>query len=157
MDTDSRRPNSTVFVANLDPAHVTASNLSEVFIPFGEIVDISLPKPEAPSSADLHRGFGYVEFEDANDAKEAISNMDQSELFGRVIKVAMAKPDVKRDQGEPGLGSTVAIWEQEGYLNKYGNSEEANGINGGSDEHHGIAEDPMQGLEEMDIAGPRPA
>lgn len=110
MAEDSRRPNSTVYVGGLDVKLVTAATLSEAFIPFGEIVDISLPKPEAPSSADLHRGFGYVEFEDPNDAKEAINNMDQSEIYGRTIKVAMAKPE--RKEGEPGLGSTIAIWEQ---------------------------------------------
>ncbi len=106
----STRPLSTVYVGGLHPTFVTASTLSEAFIPFGEIVDISLPKPEAPSSTDLHRGFGYVEFEDAEDAKEAISNMDQSELFGKVIKVAMAKPERKDEAG--GLGSKTAIWEQ---------------------------------------------
>lgn len=107
----SNRPNSTVYVGGLDTNFVSAATLSEAFIPFGEIVDITLPKPEAPSSTDLHRGFGYVEFEDAADAKEAVVNMDQSELYGRVIKVAMAKPD-RRDTGEPKLGSTTAIWEQ---------------------------------------------
>ena len=105
------RPNSTIYVGGLDTSLVTAATLSEAFIPFGEIVDITLPKPEAPSSTDLHRGFGYVEFEDAADAKEAIDNMDQSELYGRVIKVAMAKPD-RKQTGEVGLGSTTAIWEQ---------------------------------------------
>src|ERR1700761_3305308 len=107
----SNRPNSTIYVGGLDTALVTAATLSEAFIPFGEITDITLPKPEAPSSTDLHRGFGYVEFEDAADAKEAIDNMDQSELYGRVIKVAMAKPD-RKETGEAGLGSTTAIWEQ---------------------------------------------
>ena len=104
------RAPSTVYIGGLHPTFVTASTLSEAFIPFGEIVDISLPKPEAPSSKDLHRGFGYVEFEDAEDAKEAINNMDQSELFGKVIKVAMAKPERKDETG--GLGSKTAIWEQ---------------------------------------------
>lgn len=111
MAENSARPNSTIYVGGLDTSLVTAATLSEAFVPFGEINDISLPKPEAPSSTELHRGFGYVEFEDAADAKEAINNMDQSELYGRVIKVAMAKPD-RRDTGEAGLGSTVAIWEQ---------------------------------------------
>ena len=111
MAETSNRPNSTVYVGGLDTNLVTAATLSEAFIPFGEIVDITLPKPEAPSSTDLHRGFGYVEFEDAADAKEAIDNMDQSELYGRVIKVALAKPD-KRETGQVGLGSTTAIWEQ---------------------------------------------
>ena len=110
MAEESRRVNSTIFVGGLDVKYVTATTLSEAFIPFGEIVDISLPKPEAPSSTDLHRGFGYVEFEDAIDAKEAIDNMDQSELFGRTIKVAMAKPE--RREGAPGIGSTIAVWEQ---------------------------------------------
>ena len=107
----SNQPNSTIYVGGLDTTLVTAATLSEAFIPFGEIVDVTLPKPAAPSSADLHRGFGYVEFEDAVDAKETIDNMDQSELYGRVIKVSMAKPD-RKETGEAGLGSTTAIWEQ---------------------------------------------
>lgn len=152
MAEESKRPNSTIYVGGLDVANVTASTLSEVFIPFGEITDITLPKPEAPSSADLHRGFGYVEFEDAADAKEAINNMDQSELYGRVIKVAMAKPDSKKDLAEPGLGSTVAVWEQEGYQDKHGGAEAFDQVDG-----DGPGEDPMQGLEGLDVAGPRPA
>jgi len=107
----STRPNSTVYVGGLDTKLVTAATLSETFIPFGEIANISLPKPEAPSSTDVHRGFGYVEFEEATDAKAAVDNMDQSELFGRVIKVAMAKPD-RRETNEPSLASTTAVWEQ---------------------------------------------
>jgi RNA recognition motif-containing protein len=111
----SNRPNSTIYVGGLHPTLVTAAVLSDAFIPFGEISDVSLPKPEAPSSTDLHRGFGYVEFEEASDAKEAVNNMDQSELYGRIIKVAMAKPERKAD--EPGeIGSKTAIWEQVGRL-----------------------------------------
>lgn len=72
-------------------------------------MDVTLSKPELPSSTDPHRGFGYVEYEIPSDAKEAIDNMDQSELFGRVIKVAPAKP--QKDSIE-GLGSKIAVWEQ---------------------------------------------
>ena len=111
----SNRPNSTIYVGGLHPTLVTSAVLSDAFIPFGEISDVSLPKPEAPSSTDLHRGFGYVEFEEAGDAKEAVNNMDQSELYGRIIKVAMAKPERKAD--EPGgIGSKTAIWEQVGRI-----------------------------------------
>lgn len=35
--------------------------------------------------------------------------MDQSELYGRVIKVNQAKPQKNRDEG---LGSRTAVWEQ---------------------------------------------
>ncbi|KAL1956946.1 hypothetical protein VTO42DRAFT_6693 [Malbranchea cinnamomea] len=150
---ETSRLKSTIYVGGLDQA-VTVQTLSEAFIPFGEIVDITLPKPELPSSTDNHRGFGYVEFEHPQDAKEAIDNMDGSELYGRIIKVAAAKP--QKDSNE-GLGSKTAIWEQEGYLAKHAVSEEDKiaaeqaraGMNNRPD-------DPMQGLEDLDVAGPKP-
>lgn len=58
---------------------------------------------------ELHRGFGYVEFEDPEDIKDAIDNMDQSELFGKVIKVSAAKAPKNVNEG---LGSKTALWEQ---------------------------------------------
>ena len=106
--TDATRLKATVYVGGLDNA-VNERILTEAFLPFGDIVEVSLPKPEAPSSPDPHRGFGYVEFELPGDAREAIDNMDQSELFGRVIKVAPAKPQKESNEG---LGSKTAIWEQ---------------------------------------------
>ncbi len=106
--TDQARLKGTVYVGGLEPT-INPANLHAGFIPFGEMVDISLPTPEAPSSTELHRGFGYVEFEDPEDAKEAIDNMDQAELFGRVIKVSAAKPQKNANEG---LGSKVAIWVQ---------------------------------------------
>lgn len=160
-------------MGGLDQA-VTTQTLAEAFVPFGEVVDISLPKPDQPNSTDVHRGFGYVEFDLPQDAKEAIDNMDGSEIYGRTIKVAAAKP--QRDANE-GLGSKTAIWEQvrgapaftavangtnyvsllqEGYLAKYAVSEEdrlaaEEGQAGGE-----RPQDPMQGLEQLDVAGPKP-
>ena len=61
------------------------------------------------SSTDNHRGFGYVEFSLPEDAREAIDNMDQAELYGRVIKVTQAKPQKNADEK---LGSRTAVWEQ---------------------------------------------
>lgn len=108
---DATRLKSTVYVGGLDN-HVTVNALHAAFIPFGEIVDITLPKPQLPSSTDPHRGYGYVEFEIEQDAKEAIDNMDQSELYGRVIKVSVAKP--QKDNIGEGLNSRTALWEQVG-------------------------------------------
>lgn len=105
---DTSRIKATVFVGGLDN-RVNQSLLYEAFIPFGEIIEVTLPKPDLPKSTDLHRGFGYIEFESADDAKEAIYNMDQSEIFGRVVKVAAAKPQKEANEG---LGSKTAIWEQ---------------------------------------------
>jgi hypothetical protein len=112
---ETSRQKATVFVGGLDPA-VSKETLFHAFLPFGEIVDVTLPKPELPSSKDPHRGYGYVEFEHADDAKEAIDNMDRSEMYGQVIKVAVAKP--QKDHTE-GLGSKTAIWEQVSSMNLY--------------------------------------
>lgn len=145
--TDVTKQTKTVFVGGLDQ-QVTQQTLHDAFIPFGDITDVSLPKPELQvpiasivhkknrkkktkqkpkkntpspleltlhehshraSNKDPHRGFGYVEFSLAEDAREAIDNMDQSEIYGRVIKVNQAKPQKNRDEG---LGSRTAVWEQ---------------------------------------------
>lgn len=105
---DASRLKATVFVGGLDQA-VTQQTLFHAFLPFGDIVEVNLPKPDLPNSNETHRGFGYVEFETAADATDAIDNMDRSELYGQVIKVAAAKP--QKDHTE-GLGSKTAVWEQ---------------------------------------------
>lgn len=37
--------------------------------------------------------------------------MDQAEMWGRVVKVSMARPEKERGEGG-GLGSEIAVWEQ---------------------------------------------
>ena len=146
--------------------------LADTFLPFGEIAEVTIPKPDLPSSTEPHRGFGYIEFELSSDAKEAIDNMDQSELFGRVIKVAAAKP--QKDSSE-GLGSKTAVWQQaslinvvsawnhilipfqEGYLAKHAvSAEDRITIEHDDQVLDNIPNNPMQGLEGLDMAGPRP-
>lgn len=114
--TDAARWKATVYVGGLAPI-VTVATLHDAFVPFGDIADVSLPKNENPNSnpTEPHRGFAYVEYEDADDAKEAIDNMHQSEFFGRVIKVTPAKAPKSTDEG---LGSKTAIWEQVCLLQK---------------------------------------
>lgn len=107
MDAASRWK-TTVYVGGLAPI-VTSTHIHDAFIPFGEIVDVSIPKNDKPDATEPHRGFAYVEFEDAEDAKEAIDNMDQAELFGRILKVSAAKPP---KSAEGGLNSKTAVWEQ---------------------------------------------
>ncbi|MCJ1320838.1 hypothetical protein MMC15_006179 [Xylographa vitiligo] len=152
--TDAARLKATVYVGGLDNA-VNEKILADAFLPFGEIVDVSLPKPDLPSSTDPHRGFGYVEFEIPGDAKEAIENMDQSEIFGRVIKVSAAKPQKESNEG---LGSRTAVWEQEGWLAKHAVSDEDKlAAEQARSALESRPDDPMQGLEGLDVAGPQPA
>ncbi len=107
-----------------------------------------------------------MEFSLAEDAREAIDNMDQAELYGRVIKCNQAKP--QKDASE-GLGSRTAVWEQvciralidsnfqlrcsqEGYASKYNMAEDDGAAAEDGDDK---PMDPMQGLEGLDVAGPR--
>ncbi|KAK4644899.1 hypothetical protein QC761_308990 [Podospora bellae-mahoneyi] len=170
---DATRWKATIYVGNLPP-QATLQTISEAFLPFGEIADISLPKNDGrgPNGADnksnnndflgkgpqqqqqqqsTHRGFAYVEFEDEADAKEAIDNMDQAEIFGRTIKVSAAKIPKSAQTG--GLGSKTAVWEQEGWLAENAVSEEDRLA---SEQAQNRADDPMQGLEGLDVAGPKP-
>src|SRR5690242_19334025 len=58
-----------------------------------------------------HRGFGFVEFEEAEDAKHAMENMRDSELFGRVLTVNIAKPDaLKKQAGTSHVSCCAIVW-----------------------------------------------
>ncbi|KAI5791655.1 putative peptidyl prolyl cis-trans isomerase cyclophilin [Peziza echinospora] len=164
---DAARLKSTIYVGGLDST-ITRDLLHQAFLPFGEIVEIQLPNtnPNAPKSSHpnnskansnsnnpTHRGFCLVEYTTPVDALAAIDNMDQSMLAGRVLKVAAAKP--QKDANE-GLGSRTAVWEQEGWLAKHEVSEEdREAAVSAQMELNRKANDPMVGLEGLDLAGPQ--
>lgn len=105
------------------------------FLPFGDIVDISMP---LDYETEKHRGFGFVEFENAEDAAAAIDNMNDSELFGRTIRVNTARPiKIKEGWGRP-------IWSDDNWLKKFAgatlNKEGAGGAAGGEGESNQDAE-----------------
>eukprot|EP00871_Galdieria_phlegrea_P004518 jgi/Galph1/5067/GphlegSOOS_G3746.1 len=77
-----------LYVGGLDP-EVTDEILWGAFLPFGDILDISLP---LDAETQRHRGFAFIEFELPEDAASAKENMDDSEMFGRRIKVAYTRP-----------------------------------------------------------------
>jgi len=84
--------------------------------------------------------------------------MDQSELYSRVIKVSPAKPTREKNEG---LGSKLAVWEQAGWLAQNEISEEDKLAVAGDGGNAGAAAqqppmDPMQGLEGLQFAGPKP-
>jgi RNA recognition motif-containing protein len=109
---ESQRWKATVYVGGLSPL-ATNRHVLDAFIPFGEIVEVQVPKNDKPNSTEPHKGFAYVEYEDTADAKEAIDNMDQAEFFGKVLKVSQAKAPKSADEG---LGSKTAIWEQVSFI-----------------------------------------
>ena len=57
-------------------------------------------------------GYAHLEFSEQEDCEHAIFNMNNSEFFGRTIKVSYAKPKkLVKTQNKR------AIWDTEEYLN----------------------------------------
>ena len=128
---------------------MTERVLYSAFITFGEIVEVQIPRdPSSRTSLHRHgglplaahritqgfvwlsavktRGFGFVEFEDASDAADAVSNMDgtavlplcawcrlvtlvsscaECEFYGRVLTVNYARPLQNK------LGTQRPVWD----------------------------------------------
>lgn len=60
-----------VFLGGL-AEEVDETVLNAAFIPFGDIIDIQIP---LDYETEKHRGFAFIEFENAEDAAAAIDNM----------------------------------------------------------------------------------
>ncbi|GIY71038.1 peptidyl-prolyl cis-trans isomerase E [Caerostris extrusa] len=99
----------TVYVGSL-AEEVNKDIIHAAFIPFGEIIDIQIP---LDYETQKHRGFAFVEFEAADEAAAAIDNMNDSELFGRAIRVNLAKPMKIKE------GSTRSVWSDDNWLKKH--------------------------------------
>ena len=82
-------------------AHVTNPGAARA----GDIKDVSIPLDNATGK---HRGFGFVEFEAVDDAADAIDNMHNGELYGRVMRVNYAQP-MKIKGGDKGW-SHQPVW-----------------------------------------------
>lgn len=104
------RKDCTIFIGGFDD-QVKEQILHDTCLPFGTVVEVQLPTN--PASANQHRGFGFVEFETQDDAFSAVDNLHMSELFGKVIKVTVAK------ESRVGQNSSRAIWSEDSWLQKY--------------------------------------
>ena len=81
----------TLYVGGLGDK-VDVELLRAAFIPFGDLKDVNIPVDFATGK---HRGFGFVEYEEKEDAKEALDNMHNAEINGRVLTVNFAQPPKK--------------------------------------------------------------
>jgi len=94
VDNVAYNKKTILYVGGLDE-QVDEKVLLGAFSPFGEIVTILIPRDAVTGK---HRGFGFVEFEETEDAAQALENMMDSELYGRVVKISIAKPNAIRAQ-----------------------------------------------------------
>ena len=80
-----------LFVGNL-PFAMTDANLGEIFSAYGNIVAANVVIDKFSKRS---KGFGFVEFENEEDAAKAMEALNNSEQMGRniAVKEALPKPD----------------------------------------------------------------
>jgi RNA recognition motif-containing protein len=86
-----------IFVSNLS-FQVQDQDLLEIFAEYGEV---SSAKVITDKFSGRSRGFGFVEMASDEEAKKAITELDQAEVDGRTISVAEAKPREQRPERKP--------------------------------------------------------
>lgn len=79
-----------LFIANL-PWDLRGKDLKEIFSEYGEVLyaKVILDRETRKS-----KGFGFIEFANAEDAAKAVEEMNEAEINGRAIKLdfAVEKP-----------------------------------------------------------------
>ncbi|KAK7535026.1 RNA splicing factor [Phyllosticta citribraziliensis] len=77
-------PFHRLYVGNIHFS-ITEQDLQNVFEPFGELEFVQLQKDDSGRS----RGYGFVQFRDPTQAKEALEKMNGFDLAGRPIRVGL--------------------------------------------------------------------
>ncbi|KAI3319089.1 hypothetical protein HD806DRAFT_509997 [Xylariaceae sp. AK1471] len=77
-------PFHRLYVGNIHFS-ITEQDLQNVFEPFGELEFVQLQKDDTGRS----RGYGFVQFRDADQAREALEKMNGFDLAGRPIRVGL--------------------------------------------------------------------
>jgi len=81
-----------LYVGNL-PYSITQSRLQEIFSPFGALGEVTVISDKFSGRS---KGFGFVEFENAEEAKVAIEKLNGTDMDGRNIIVNEARPKEER-------------------------------------------------------------
>ncbi len=84
-----------LYVGNL-PYTVNQSKLEEMFSPFGKVTTATVISDKFSGRS---KGFGFIEYESDDSAREAIAKMNGVELEGRALVVNEARPREERPAG----------------------------------------------------------
>jgi RNA recognition motif-containing protein len=87
-----------MFVGGL-PFSTTDDELSELFAAHGKVASANVVRDRESGRS---KGFGFVEFEDETEGKAAEKALNGSEVGGRTISVAQARPKEDRPRQNGG-------------------------------------------------------
>ena len=77
-----------VYVGNLSK-QINDAQLNDLAVPFGTLVSAQVVTERGTGES---KGFGFIEFSDADAARAAITALDGKEVNGQTLKVNEAKP-----------------------------------------------------------------
>jgi RNA recognition motif-containing protein len=93
-----------MYVSNLS-FHTTDEDLRKLFAQYGTV---SSAKVITDRETGRSRGFGFVEMESTNEAKEAMKNLNNTEIEGRAMAVTVARE--KEDKRSNNFGGNKKRW-----------------------------------------------
>jgi len=77
-----------LYVGNLSK-QVTDAQLNDLAVPFGTLLSANVATERSTGSS---KGFGFVEFSNADEGRAAITGLDGKDVHGQALKVNEAKP-----------------------------------------------------------------
>ena len=77
-----------LYVGNLSK-QVTDAELNDLAIPYGAILSVNVAVERSTGGS---KGFGFVEFSNADAGRAAIAGLDGRDVHGQMLKVNEAKP-----------------------------------------------------------------
>lgn len=149
-------PFHRLYVGNIHFS-ITEGDLQNVFDPFGELEFVQLQKEEQGRS----RGYGFVQFRDPDQAREALEKMNGFELAGRPIRVGLGNdkftPESTANLLQRFQGQDRSNYQGSAFSGSGGRGAHAGGSGGTFDKAGGRDDQKGAGgasaLDDTDVAG----
>ena len=89
---------TSIYVGNLS-LDATEEDIRQAFAEYGEVASVNIITDRETGRP---RGFAFVDMPDGDEAKEAIQNLNETEIAGRSITVSESRPKQDRPRGGGG-------------------------------------------------------
>ena len=81
-----------VYVGNLSK-QITDAQLNDLAVPYGTLISANVATERSSGQS---KGFGFLEYTNADEARAAITGLDGRDVNGQALKVSEAKPRKER-------------------------------------------------------------